>query len=160
MKKFICAMLVATASLMNADALLNAIKKHDVHRVTVLLKQNKYDPSLYVLYINSAREMVEKCRNDLFLQRLSPAMDHLYKAFGMGFMVSSLYPLCAAIQMDFHIPGKIPAEVKEELSKSFGLGLLGLICFSFAAYIRDGEIETAYNESLEIQELILQFPYG
>lgn len=162
MKKFMCALLVMTTSLMNADMLLNAIKRHDLQKVTLLLKQKKYDPSSYVLYINSAREAVEQCRNNQFLQRLKPGIDPLFGAAGTAAIITSLHTVYNMFDkyLDFELKGKPIDDLKSDLLSYIGWNFLAGIMFGIALVIRDGEIETAYNEAVEIQQLILELPYG
>ncbi len=162
MNKFICALLVTVASMMNADMLLNAINRHDLQKVTALLKQQKYDPILYVLYINSAREMVEKCRNDLLIQSLNHGMDPILGCAGNGCVAASLYPIYQICITDIYakLTVKQADDLKTSIAALIGLNFLAGVFFGLAIIIRDSEVETAYNEAVKIQQLILELPYG
>ena len=158
MNKFICALLVTLTSMMNADMLLDAINQHNLPKVTILLKQKKYDPTAYVLYMNSACEMVEQCRNNQFLQGLKPGADPLFGAAGTAAVLASLH--CLYNMFDKYMDFNRTDDLKDDIVTYVGWNLLAGIMFGIARVIRDSEIENAYNEAVKIQQLILQIPYG
>lgn len=161
MRKFICALLVTFTSLMNADCLFDAINKHDLKKVTLLLKQKQYDSTSNILYINAAHEMVEQCRDKMLIQSLKPGMDPIFAVAGVICLLGSFYPIyqMCNMQLDFQLTGKQIDGIKLEIAKIIGINFVTGLCFGIAMVIYEGEVEDAYHEAVKIQQLIAQLPY-
>lgn len=161
MKKLLVWILIVTASTTQCDNLLNAIRKHDLEKVTLLLQQKEYAPTNYSQYITAAHKAVERCHNDVQLQSLKSGMGTLLSAAGTAAIVASFHSLYHMYDksIDYQLTGKQIDDLKFDIATFVGWNFLAGLLFGLAIVIRDNEIETAYNEAVKIQQLILELSY-
>ncbi len=90
MKKLLVLILTVAASAAQCDQLLDAINEHNLQKVTLFLQQKEYDATNYAQYITAAHEVVDRCKNDMKMEKIEPGI--AYQMLAGACIAASFFP--------------------------------------------------------------------
>lgn len=155
MKKLLLMATLIMASLTRCDQLLDAIHQHKLQEVTLLLQQKKYEATNYSQYITAAREVVDRCQNDLKAKEIDS--ETVGKMVACIYVAASIYPLYSLFKIQAqHDICNIPSDaLLWPLVQLFGGLALGSFIGTMVMILPFIPLCCAYGDAVEVEKLLL-----
>ncbi len=154
MNKFYALLILLLSGYASCDSLLNAIDQHNTKKVSILLQQKQYDAVNYMQYLEAAQKALEKCQDDLYIQKIKSEISPNYTAVALILFIAITYQLYKSCNIE---NPSLQQEIFKRDTQRFLISFLfGGIVFSIERAIHEEDPETAYQDALQIQQLLSQ----
>lgn len=157
MNKFYALLFLLLSAYASCDNLLTAIDQHNAKKVSMLLQQKQYDSVNYTQYLKAAQKALEKCRDDLYIQKIKSEISPNYAAAALIlFIIVITYQLYKSCSTEIENPLLQNDILKRDVLRVLISCLVSGICFGIERSIYKEDPEMTYQNALQIQQLLSQ----